>query len=150
MRPATGRDEDMFCGVALTPDRDRVGIDEDRAVFEYFAAGAVQQTQVHPVQTRDFDILVGNEFGPLESGRRGVPAIAFRDRLGVWKLRAVNEEFLRNAADIDTGAAKVAFFGDADAGAQVPSDARRAHATRAGADHKEIKIVTRRHSASFE
>jgi hypothetical protein len=57
-------------------------------------------------------------------------------------MRGVGEELLRDAADVDAGAAEQARLGDGDARAVVRGEAARAYAAGAAAYGEKIVIET--------
>jgi len=57
-------------------------------------------------------------------------------------VRGVGEKLLRDAADVDAGAAEAALFGDRDARAVGSADAAGAYAARAAAYREKIVIET--------
>jgi hypothetical protein len=59
----------------------------------------------------------------------------------VAHVRGVGEELLRDAADVDAGAAEGAGFGDGDFRAERAGDAARPYAARPTADREKIEIV---------
>ena len=56
-------------------------------------------------------------------------------------MRRVDEEFLWNTTHVDAGSAEITVFGHSDTGAMCCGEARRAYASRARPDHKEIKLT---------
>jgi len=58
------------------------------------------------------------------------------------EMRGVGEELLRDAADVDAGAAEAPRLGDGDAGAIGGGDAACANAARTAAYREEIEIET--------
>ena len=75
-------------------------------------ARVVEQLGVDAVQPRDLDVLVRDQALPLEAGRADVPAV--RGGVGevVPVVRGVDEELLRDAADVHAGAAEASLLDD--------------------------------------
>jgi len=55
-------------------------------------------------------------------------------------MRGVGEQLLRDAADVDAGAAELAGLGDRDFRAERGGDPARPYAARAAADGEKIEI----------
>ena len=70
-----------------------------------------------------------------------LPSEAAEVLLQFRRHSTVMAQLLRNAADIDTGAAPVTFLGDGDPRAVAGGKARAAHAARSAADDKQVIIV---------
>jgi hypothetical protein len=58
-------------------------------------------------------------------------------------VRGVGEQLLRDAADVDTGAAEAAGFGDRDARAEVGGETAGAYAPGTAAYREKIEIELR-------
>jgi hypothetical protein len=103
--------------------------------------GVHQDALVDAVQARDLAVLVGEQPAPVEARLGNAPA----EIGGVLQLVAdvgrVGEKLLRDAADVDAGAAEAAGFGDRDARTEGGGDAARADPARAAADGEKIVIV---------
>jgi hypothetical protein len=74
-----------------------------------------QHVFVYAVQARNFAVLVLEQRRPVEARLAAQrPAVAARDLEILAKMRGVGEQLLRDAADVDAGAAEAAVFGDGD------------------------------------
>jgi hypothetical protein len=121
-------------------DFDLVRTEKRRAPAQDLDLGLRQDALVDRVQARDLAVLVGEQRAPVEARFAEGPAVAFRDLEVLAEMRGVGEQLLRDAADVDAGAAEAAVLGDADLGAVAGGDAARAYAARACAYGEEVVI----------
>lgn len=104
-------------------------------------ARVYQEALVDAVQARDLAFLVLQELVPIE-GRLGDAPAEIRGVLQVVaEVRCVGKQLLRDAADVDAGAAEAAGLGDRDAGAECGADAARANPARTATDGEKIVVV---------
>ncbi|MNY38850.1 hypothetical protein D3C86_1734990 [compost metagenome] len=145
--PAAGRHQDVGGGVALAVDLDGMRVDDAGVAFQQRHAAIDQQVAVNAVKTLDFAVLVGDERGPVEGrfARGPAKAVGLLEVFAV--VGAVDQQLLGHTAHVDAGAAQVAAFGHGHARAEARRETGRAHAARARADHKQIKIEC--HIVSF-
>ena len=111
--PVAGGDQDLFrCHLLLRIDqKQRVLVLEHGAVGKDGDAGRLHILGVKAFQPRDFLILVGDEGGPIETGRAGDgPAIAGRIHKILRELAGIDHQLLGNAAADHAGAAHAVFF----------------------------------------
>src|SRR3954465_2363576 len=118
----------------------RVRINHRGAAAHHLHPGRAQQTLVDRVEARDFLVLVGEQRAPFEGRLPGRPAVGLRDLELLAPVRRVGEKLLRDAADIDAGAAESARLGDGDFRAIGGRDAARAHTAGAAAYREKIEI----------
>ena len=83
-------------------------------------AGALEQAAVDAVQARDLRVLRADQRRPIERGVADRPAEPGRVFEVVGELRRVDEELLRDAADVHAGAAEIPLLGDRDPRAEEP------------------------------
>jgi hypothetical protein len=104
----------------------------------------LQHALVDAVQARDLAVLVGKQRRPIEAGFCLIcpegPAIGLGDLEVLAEMRRVGEELLRDAADVDAGAAEAVGFGDRDLGAVGGADTACPDAARAAADGEKIVV----------
>src|SRR3954468_11859556 len=139
-RPRARGDEDVPRAVFLALHFDRVRIEDRRPRAMDLDAGDVEDALVDRVEARDLLVLVGEKRRPVELGLTGGPAIRLRDLEFFAPMRGVGEKLLRDAADVDAGAAEAARLGDRHLRAIGRADAARAHAAGAGAYGEEVEI----------
>jgi hypothetical protein len=96
-------------------------------------AGDVEDALVDRVEAGDLLVLVSYKNTPIEARLTGRPAVSLGDLELLAPVRRVGEELLRNAADVDAGAAEATRFGDRDLRAVGSRYAAGANAARAGA-----------------
>ena len=113
------------------------------ADLEQIDAGIAQEIDVDAVEAVDLGVLVGDERGPVEARRPGVPAEGPGILEVLAVMGAIDQELFGDAAANDAGAADPKFLAHADAGAVRGGDPGRAHPTRAGADDEEVVIGCR-------
>src|SRR5256885_16418537 len=94
-------------------------------------SGEREHALVDAVQAQDLAVLVGEQALPVEHRLADGPAEALRDLEILAQVRGVGEQLLRNAADVDAGAAEAVRLGDGDARSVAGGDAARAHAAGA-------------------
>src|SRR5690606_11548192 len=70
-----------------------------------------------------------------------IPAVRVRVVEVVGVFRAVDEQLLRHAADVDAGPPEVGVLGDGHPGAVARGHACGPHATGTGADDEQIVVV---------
>ena len=138
-RPAAGGDDDALGRVAHAADLDLMRADDARASAQDRDPGADEQLAVDAVQARDLLGAVGLQRRPVEGrpGNAPAEAVRFLEALGVVGGEAV--ELLRDAAEVDAGAAERGVFGDGDTRAAHGGHARGADAAAARADDEEIE-----------
>src|ERR1700684_1478963 len=119
---------------------DTMGVDDGRPLFNELGAGPRQILAVGVGEPADLLLLGRDEGRPVERRLANVPAKPSRVAEVVSKPAGVNIELLRHAATEDARAAHSAFFRDQSLRAMTGSNARRAHAARPCADHKEIDV----------
>ena len=140
-RAPAGGDQDGLGGDFFTADIQRMRIDKSRPGAIGLDAGIAQDRAVDGFQAVDFLVLGGDQAGPGK--RRAVDGPA--EALGVFEILAevagVDHQFFRHAAADHAGAAEAVFLGNADFGPEGGRHAAGAHATRAGADYKQIIVV---------
>jgi len=138
-RPAPGGDDDPLGTMANAGDLDLVRADDARATAQQDRARARQKVAVDVVEAADLDAPVCLQRLPVERRSADAPAeaVRFLEALGVVGGEAV--QLLRNATDVDAGAAERAVFGDRDARAALRRHARSANAAAAGADDEEVE-----------
>ncbi len=139
-RPAAGRDQDLRGAVGLAVDRHRIRPGEPGPAVDQRDAGVAEQPVVDVVEARDLDRAVALQHLPVEHRRRDVPAeaVRFLERVGVVGREAV--QLLRDAAEVDAGAAERGILGDRDADAALRGEARGPHPAAAGTDDEEVEI----------
>ena len=138
--PATGGHQHMGRTVGLAIDLDHVRAGQSRAPTQQLHARVGQQLRVDGVQARDLTGAVGLQQRPVERRRLRLPAEAMRFLEGFGVVRGVAVELLRDATEVDAGAAQGRVFGDRDARATLRRHARGTHAAAAGADDEEIEV----------
>jgi hypothetical protein len=111
-------------------------------------AGLGQHALVDAIQARDLAVLVGQQRRPVEARLTDRPAEGARDLEVLAEMRRVGEELLRDAADVDAGAAEAIGFGDRDLGSVGCGDPARANATGAASYGEEVVIELQRCATS--
>jgi hypothetical protein len=106
-----------------------------------FHAGAGQSALVDAVEAGNFLVLVGEQRLPVEARFADDPAVAGGDVEILAPVRGVGEELLRDAADVDAGAAEAIGLGNRDARAVARGNAAGANAARAASDGEEVVVV---------
>src|SRR5687767_11486167 len=104
-------------------------------------AGIDERALVDAVKPRDLAVLAGEQRPPVEARLAHRPAVRRRDLEVLAKVRRIGEELLRDAADVDAGAAEAAGLGDGDARAVPGGDAARAYAARSAPYGEEVEVV---------
>jgi hypothetical protein len=99
-----------------------------------------QDPLVNRVEARDFPVLVLEQRRPMEARLAGCPAVRPGDLELLAEMRGVGKELLRDAADVDAGAAEAAFLGDRYLGAVAGGNAAGTDAARAAADGEKVVI----------
>ena len=82
-----------------------------------------------------------NQRRPIDASLPNRPAKRGRVLEILAEMGSIHEQFFRNTADVDTGAAQISLFRHRDFGAIAGRHAASAHPTRAGADGEEVEIV---------
>ena len=118
-----------------------MGIKNNGTAPENRNAGIDENPLVDAVQPVDLAILVGEQLLPVEARLGDAPAEVGGVLQFVAEMRGVGKELLRDAADVDAGAAEAARLGDRDARAKRCADAARANAARAAADGEKVVVV---------
>jgi hypothetical protein len=112
-------------------------------------AGLDQHVLVYAVQARDLAVLVPEQRRPVEARLAAQrEAVAARNFKVFPPVRGVGEQLLRDAADIDAGAAEAAVFGDGDFRAIGGRDTTCTDSARAPAYREEIVIESQLTSGS--
>src|SRR3546814_19849 len=137
-RPAAGRDEDIFRRDDPAADPDGVRILDGGAVLDHRAAGIGQKSVVDLVEAADLPVLVRDQLRPVEAALADRPAVALGVAEVLAVMRGVGQELLRDAADIDAGAAEIALLGDRDPGPVVRREPARPHPAEAPADGNAV------------
>src|SRR5258708_9757502 len=117
----------------------RLRMDHGGAPAQDLYARHRQHALVDGIEARDLPVLVGEQGAPVEAWLSGGPAIGLRDLEFLAPVRGVGKELLRDAADVDAGAAEEVRLGDGDFAAAGGREAAGAHA--AGAPSYGAKIV---------
>jgi hypothetical protein len=128
LRPGARRDEDVLRRVTLAVDGDGMRAENDRAPAQDGGAGVDQGTFVDAIQAVDLAVLVGEQPRPVERRLCDIPAEVSRFLQVFADVRCVGKQLLRDAADVDAGAAEAPGFSDRDARAQVGGEAAGANA----------------------
>ena len=110
--------------------------------------GVDQDALVDAVQARDLAVLVRQQPAPVEDRLGDAPAEIGGVLQFVAEVRRVGEELLRDAADVDAGAAEAARLRDRDARAERGRNAAGANAARAAAYREEIEIEIRNNAGT--
>ena len=110
--------------------------------------GVDENALVDAVQARDFALLVLEELLPVEDRFGDAPAEIGGVLQLVAEVRGVGEELLRDAADVDAGAAEAAGLRDRDARAERGGDAAGANAAGPAAYREEIEIEVRNNAGT--
>jgi hypothetical protein len=111
-------------------------------------AGIDQHALVDAVQPRDLAVLVRDQGLPVEGAFADGPAVGAREREVLAEMRGVGEELLRDAADVDAGAAEAAGLGERDLGAVRGGNAAGANAAGAAAYREKIVVENQLTSGS--
>jgi hypothetical protein len=106
--------------------------------------GLLQDALVDAVEARDFLVLVGEQRLPVEARLADRPAVGGSDMEILAPVRGVGKELLRDAADVDAGAAEAIGLGDRDARAVARRDAAGANASGAASDGEEVVVELQR------
>ena len=141
LRPGAGGDENVLGGDGFAVDFDFVSSTDKSFLPKNRNAGVHQGALVDAVQPVDLAVLVGEQPGPVEGRRGDAPAEVGGVLKVVAEVGGVGKQLLRDAADVDAGAAKAARLGDCDARAQVAAEAARANAARTAAYGEKIVVV---------
>jgi hypothetical protein len=99
-----------------------------------------ENSLIHPVQAVDLAVLVGDQARPVEARLRNAEAEVGGVLQVVAEMRGVGKQLLRNAADVDAGAAEAVRFGDRDARAERGRDAAGAYPAGAAADGEKVVV----------
>ena len=139
-RPASGGDDDVRGAMANAVDLDFVRADELGPAADHGRSGAFEQLAVDAVEAADLRGAARLQGRPVEARRADAPAEAacLGEALGVMRGEAV--QLLRNAAEVDAGAAERRVLGDGDARAALGGQASGANAGAAGADDEEVVL----------
>jgi hypothetical protein len=115
-------------------------------------AGLLQDALVDAVEAQNFLVLVGEQRLPVETRlaarRTECPAVGGGDVEILAPVRGVRKELLRDAADVDAGAAEAVGLGDRDARAIGRGDPAGANAARAASDGEEVVVERQREAAT--
>ena len=111
-------------------------------------AGIDEDALVDAVQARDLAVLVGEQRRPVEARLADAPAVGGSELEILAQVRRVGEQLLRDAADVDAGAAEAAGLGDRDLRAVAGGDAARAYAAGAAAYREKVVIESQTTSGS--
>lgn len=140
LRPAAGGDENVPGAEALAVHLDAVRVEQAGVAFEKGHPAVHQQVAIDAVEAVDLAVLVADQGRPVEARLAGAPAIG----PGLFEVfavvRAVDQQLLRYATDVDAGAAQVAALRHRDAGTEAGGETGGADAPGAGADDEQIEI----------
>ena len=103
-------------------------------------AGVDEHALVDAVQSGDLAVLVREERRPVEARLAARPAVGGGDLELLAEMRGVGKELLRDAADVDAGAAEAPGLGDRDFRPVRGGHAARAHSARAAAYREKVVI----------
>src|SRR5690606_13971369 len=109
--PSSRGNDNFACAKRPFANRDHQPIDKHGLTFDDCHPGALQQAFVDTIQAPDFGILVMAQGWPIERGRIAelpTEPSGLSERL--LKPGRVDKQFLRDAADIDTGTTEIALF----------------------------------------
>src|SRR5262245_33070430 len=116
-------------------------IDDIGMALEKGDAGVAQKLAIDIVEPLNLLVFVCYQFCPIEAPRLSRPAVA-REIVEVFAIMgSVNQQFLRNATDVDAGAAEITLFGYGDLGAERSRHPARPHAAGARTDGKQIVVI---------
>src|SRR5258708_37264138 len=105
-----------------------------------FHAGELQHALVDAVQARDLAVLAGEQRFPVEARLADAPAVERGGLEILPEVRGVGEELLRDAADVDAGAAEETGLGDRDARPVAGADPACADAAGAASYREEVVV----------
>ncbi|MCY1359340.1 hypothetical protein D9M69_459050 [compost metagenome] len=142
LRPAAGGDQDVPGCAALAGDFHRVRVDQPGVAFQQGDAAVHQQIAVDAVEALDLAVLVADQGRPVEASLAQGPAEAFGLFEVIGKVRTVDQQLFRHAADVDAGAAQVAAFGDGHASPETGREARRTYTAGTGTYYEEVEVVS--------
>ena len=130
-------DDDPLGTVANAADLDLVGADDARPPADQLDAGARQELAVDGIEAADLGAPVRLQRLPVEARGADAPAeaVRFLEAFGVVGGEAV--QLLRDAADVDAGAAERRIFRDRDLDAALRGQTRGPHPAAAGTDDEE-------------
>jgi len=148
LRPGSRRNKDVFCRMDSSIQGNGVRIQNNCAAPKNRNPRIDQDALVDAVQARDLAVLVRQQLAPVEDRLGDAPAEIGGVLQFVAEVRRVGEEFLRDAADVDAGAAEAARLRDRDARAERGRDAAGANAPRAAAYREEIEIEIRNNAGT--
>ncbi len=98
--------------IVLPPTSQSVGVLHPRPPFNQVDARVDEQFSVDLVEPGDFAILVGDQCGPIEAAISQRPAETRRVFEVVAKMGCIDEEFLRDAAQVHAGSSEIALLSD--------------------------------------
>ncbi|MNP27066.1 hypothetical protein D3C76_1199520 [compost metagenome] len=139
--PATGGNEDVLGGVALTVDFHFIGTGHPRMALQQRHAAVDQQVAVDAVEALDFAVLVGNQRTPVEVPLFQGPAEACCLLKLIGHMGPVHQQLFRHAANVDASTTQVAALGHRHLRTKARSETRRTHTAGTGTNHEQIKIV---------
>src|SRR5690606_15225710 len=140
LRVCAGCDENRLSTDFSLADANTVWARHDGTFVQYLDALILQRLSVQAADPSDLREHVVTQRAPIESGLVDVPAEASGVLEILGEMRSIDEQLLRYAAADDARAADAVFLRDGDLGAVSGRDARRAHATRTGADDEQIVV----------
>ncbi len=97
-----------------------------------------QRLLIQPLEAPDFGHHIVAQHRPVEGAARNIPSEHCRVVEVLSKVRAIDEQFLRNATADHASPADLMFLGDGDLRAMRRRHPRRANSARPGADHDQI------------
>jgi hypothetical protein len=103
-------------------------------------AGLAKDVLVDAVEPRDLLVLVGEQRRPVEFRLADRPAEGARDLEVLAEMRGVGKQLLRDAADVDAGAAEAVGFRNRDLRAERRGNAAGANAAGAASYGEEVVI----------
>ena len=140
LRPAAGRHQNSFSRQFAVADIDTVRPGDDAAPLDQFDTGILQQGTVNPLQPVEFGILCGDKSRPVMTIDAHLPAIAGGIGGIGRKGRAIHQQFFRNTAADDAGAAGTAFFNHRHARTMAGGNPRCTDAAGTGANHNQVEV----------
>ena len=138
--PTASCDQNPLGRVLGSADLDRMWVHQPRRALHEIRPSSLEQALVDLVQARDLAVLVGQQRGPIERGF-GRPSVTPRVLEIVREVGSIDEELLRNAPDIDTGATHAIHLGDRHPRAELARHSRRPHPAGSGANDEEVVVV---------
>ena len=127
--------------MALTIDLNLVGAGNTGMSFDQRNAAIDQQVAIDSIESIDFTVFVGNQGSPIKTRFAQGPAKTRRLLKVLSKMCAVDQQFLRHAADVDTCPPQITAFSHRYFCTKTGRKARSAYAARTRTNDKQIKFV---------